>query len=120
MRLRSKRRAVIETAIAYVLILAVIWAPRPLQRFLWLVAVAAVATMTCLAFDGLKEMGLRRKNFFRSLWVAGAALAIAAVAIAVAFMMRTPAIRCGNISHGFSEAGHRGFYLVVIESAQLF
>ena len=81
-KLRSKRRALIEIVIAYVLILAVIWTPRPWQRFLWLIAVAALATMTCLSFNwlevtGLEEMGLGRKNFFRSLWVVGAALALA-------------------------------------------
>jgi membrane protease YdiL (CAAX protease family) len=81
---QSKRRAVTEIAIAYALILAVIWTPRPLQRVLWLVAVGAVAAMTALSFEGLDAMGLRRKNFLRSLWVVGAAAAISATAVAVA------------------------------------
>jgi membrane protease YdiL (CAAX protease family) len=80
---RSKRRALIEIAIGYGLIMAVIWTPRPLQRYLWLVAVAAIATMTCLSFEGFEAMGLRRKNFFRSLWVVGVAFAISAMAIVV-------------------------------------
>ena len=86
---RSKRRALVEIAIAYGLILTVIWTPRPLQRLLWLVAAAAVVAMTCLSLEGLETMGLRRKNFFRSLWIAGAALAIAAVAVAAAVELHT-------------------------------
>jgi hypothetical protein len=86
---KSKQRALIEIAVAYLLIMAVIWTPRPLQRILWLVAAAAVAAMTCLSFDGLDAMGLRRKNFLRSLWVPGAALALAAVAIMIADQMQT-------------------------------
>ncbi|HUV68342.1 MAG TPA: CPBP family intramembrane glutamic endopeptidase [Terracidiphilus sp.] len=85
----GKRRALLEIAFAYALILSVIWSPRPLQRFLWLAAVAALATMTVLSFQGLEACGLRRKNFFRSLWIAGAALALAAVAFAAAGRMQT-------------------------------
>jgi len=85
----SRQRAILEIAIAYVVILAVIWTPRPLQRFLWLVAVATVATMLCLSFPSLNSMGLRTKNFLRSLWVVGAALAMAAVAVSVASAMHT-------------------------------
>jgi Type II CAAX prenyl endopeptidase Rce1-like len=96
-RLRGKRRAAIEIAIAYVLILAVIWAPRPWQRILWFVAVAGIAAMTCRTFEGLEEMGLRRKSFFRSLWVVGAALAIAAEAIAVAGAMHTLQVPSGPL-----------------------
>ncbi len=93
----GKWRALIEVAIAYGLILAVIWTPRPWQRFLWLLAVAAVATMTCLSFDGLAAMGLGRRNFFRSLWVVGAALALAAVAVAVAAEMQTLQVPHGPV-----------------------
>jgi hypothetical protein len=86
---RGKRRALIEIAIAYGLILAVIWTPRPLQRLLWLAAAGAVAAMTCLSFEGLKAMGLRGENFFRSLWVVGAALALAAIAVVAAANLHT-------------------------------
>lgn len=83
------RRSLIEIVIAYSLIMAVIWTPRPLQRFLWLLAVAGIAAIMCLSFKGLDEMGLRRENFFRSLWVVGAALALSAVAVAAAGAMHT-------------------------------
>ena len=78
---RSKRRDLMELAVAYGLILLVIWTPRPFQRFLWVAAAGAVAAMMCLSHDGLDALGMRRKNFFRSLWVVGAALVIAAMAV---------------------------------------
>ncbi len=86
---QSKRRALVEIAIGYGLIMAVIWAPRPLQRWLWIVAVLGIAIMICLSFPGLKAMGLRRKNFFRSLWIPVVALAMAAMAIAIASSLHT-------------------------------
>ena len=85
----SKRRDLLELAIAYGLILAVIWTPRPSQRFLWIVAAAFIAAVTCLSFDGRKAMGLRTANFFRSLWVVAVALAAAAVAAGVAAKLHT-------------------------------
>jgi hypothetical protein len=86
---RSKRRALVELGLAYVLILAVIWSPRPLQRLLWVVAVAAVGTITWRSWEGAKIVGLRRENFLRSVWVIGAALAIAAIADALAIYFHT-------------------------------
>ena len=86
---RSKRRALIEIAIAYGLIMLVIWTPHPWQTLLWWVAVAAVVIITCISFDGLKAMGLRTANFFRSLWVVGMALAIAVAAALLATRLHT-------------------------------
>jgi hypothetical protein len=86
---RSKRRALIEAAISYALILAVIWTPRPAQRWLWWVAAAAVVIFTCISFDGAADMGLRSKNFLRSLWVVAGALFIAGVAILIAAQLHT-------------------------------
>ena len=85
----GRRRALIEIAVGYGLIMAVIWSPRPLQRVLWLVAVAGIAVMTCRGWEGLKAMGLRGENFFRSLWVVGAAAAMAAMGIAIAAKLHT-------------------------------
>lgn len=85
----SKRRDLLELAVAYGLILAVIWTPRPWQRFLWIVAATFIAALTCLSFDGRKAMGLRTANFFRSIWVVAVALAAAAVALMVAAQLHT-------------------------------
>ena len=79
---RSRRRDFIELAVAYGLILLVIWTPRPWQRMLWWVAAAAVVAIASISFEGLQAMGLRRENFLRSLWVVGVALLVSAVAVA--------------------------------------
>ncbi len=94
---QTQRRAFVEVAIAYFLILLVIWTPRPWQRYLWLVAVAGVASMTCLSLktfapDGLRSFGLRKENFLRSLWVAAVALALAGIAVALAVQHNTLAL----------------------------
>ena len=81
---RSRRRDAIEIAVAYALILAVEWTPRPWQRILWIVAAAGIAVILWRSFDGWKAMGLRKANFGRSLWIVGAALVLSGVAIAVA------------------------------------
>jgi membrane protease YdiL (CAAX protease family) len=86
---RGKRRNLVELAIPYALILAVCWTPRPWQRFLWLVAAASVVVVTAISFDGLEAMGLRRANFFRSLWVVGAAFVAAAAAVLAAAWLHT-------------------------------
>jgi len=86
---RSKRRAAIEIAVAYALIMAVEWTPRPLQRVLWLVAAVGLALIVRRSFDGWQAMGFRAANFLRSLWIAAAALALAAAAMMVAARMHT-------------------------------
>ena len=88
-RNRSSRRDALEIAIAYGLIMMVEWTPRPLQRVLWIVAVAGLVVIVWRSFDGWQAMGFRAANFARSLWIAGAALALAAIAIAVAVRMHT-------------------------------
>lgn len=100
---RSKLRDAAELVLAYGLIVAVIWTARPLQRYLWMVAVAVLAVMIALSVEGrgsawLDAMGLRRKNFLASLWVTGAALAAAGAAIGVAMRMGTL-----HTPHGFVD-----------------
>ncbi|HME57606.1 MAG TPA: CPBP family intramembrane glutamic endopeptidase [Terracidiphilus sp.] len=85
----SRRRDLIELAVAYGLILLVIWTPRPWQRILWWVAAAAVVAIASASFEGLQAMGLRRENFLRSLWIVGAALLVSAVAVVLAIWLRT-------------------------------
>ena len=58
--LRSRRRDLVELAIAYGLILLVIWTPRPWQRMLWPVAVIFIAAVTYRSFESLKAMACRR------------------------------------------------------------
>lgn len=86
---RDKRRVIAETAIVYALILAVIWSPRPVQRWLWWVAAGAAALLTVISFDGAKAMGFRPASFLRSSWVVGAALVLAGADIAIALHLHT-------------------------------
>jgi len=86
---RTPKRALVELAIAYALILSVIWSPRPLQRVLWPLAVVAVAIMMARSWDGRRSIGLRTKNFWRSLWISAAALAIAATAVLLAIHLHS-------------------------------
>jgi membrane protease YdiL (CAAX protease family) len=86
---RKKIRVFLELAVAYALILIVCWTPRPWQRVLWWVAAASVVLFTSISFDGLQAMGLRKTNFFRSLWIVGAALLAAAAAVAAAARLHT-------------------------------
>jgi hypothetical protein len=80
---RTRRRALIELAIAYALILSVIWSPRPAQRVLWVIAVVGVAGMMARSWPGPDAIGLRSTNFWRTMWVPTAAFAIAVTAVAV-------------------------------------
>lgn len=99
---RVQQRALVELAVGYLLILLVIWTPRPWQRVLWLVAVAGVATITCMSIkesagesspgstrEAFRAMGLRKENFLRSLWVVGVALVLAGIAVVIAVKSNT-------------------------------
>ena len=86
---RTRKRALVELAVAYVLILAVIWSPRPVQRVLWLIAVAGVATMMARSWDGRRAIGLHTRNFWQSMWVPVAALTIAATAIVISIHLHS-------------------------------
>ena len=85
----SRRRAAIEIAIAYLLVLSVLWTPRPLQRFLWVVAIVGVAIILWKSFDGWKAMGFTTTNFSRARWIVAAALVLAAVTVAIAIRLHT-------------------------------
>jgi len=85
----GKRRAALEVAAAYVLILSVVWTPRPLQRFLWIVAAAGIAVMVWRGFEGWKPMGFTAANLGRALWIACAVVAAAAIAVLIATRLHT-------------------------------
>jgi hypothetical protein len=86
---RSKRRILCELGVTYALILLVIWTPRPWQKHLWWLAAAALVVIAAASFNGLRTMGLRTANFFQSIWIAGAALLLSAVAVVVAIQLHT-------------------------------
>jgi len=84
-----KRRDLLELSIGYALVLAVIWTPRPWQRLLYWAAAVFLAAVLWFAFEGWPAMGLRTANLARSIWIAGVALLMAAVAVLIAQRMHT-------------------------------
>jgi hypothetical protein len=103
---RSKRRDLIEIAVAFGLILAVIWTPAPLQLVLWWVTFAAIVAMICLSSEGPGAMGLRAADFFRSLWVVGLALGLSAAAMLLAAGMHTLSVPLSPIQFVKSFGGY--------------
>ena len=95
---RSKRREWLEILLAYGLILAVEWTPRPAQRVMWVIAALGIVLITWRGFDGWKAMGFRRANLGRSLWIAGAALVLAIAAILIAARVRTLLLPSGLLA----------------------
>jgi len=86
---RGAWREWIEIAVAFALILAVVWTPRPWQRILWVIAAAALALMIYASFDDRRAMGLRTANLWRSMWIPALALGLSAIAILVASRLHT-------------------------------
>lgn len=78
-----KRRArwdILELFIGYGLVLAVIWTPRPLQHWLYFLTLGWFIISIALTFEGWKAMGCCVAGFWRSSWVVGVAVILAAVA----------------------------------------
>lgn len=94
---RSRKRDLIELAVGFVLILIVIWTPRPWQKLLWIVAALFVTVVMYASWSGCRQMGLRMTNFFRSFWVVGFALLVAGIAILLAERMHTLSMPDGPI-----------------------
>lgn len=78
-----------ELAIGYALILAVIWTPRPLQRWLYWIAVAWFVFSIVRSFSGWKSFGCCVAGFWRSAWIVGLALVLAGSAVMVASSLHT-------------------------------
>jgi membrane protease YdiL (CAAX protease family) len=85
----TRTRALFELALAYTLILLVIWTANPWQRIFYIAAVIALAAILALSFQSCDNLGLRRTNLRRSLWVAILALVLAAIIILTAAHLHT-------------------------------
>ena len=88
-RALTRRRAILELALAYTLILLVIWTPRPCQRIVYIAAVIAVAAILVFSFRSARALGIRRTNLARSSWIAIIALALAAALVLAAAHLHT-------------------------------
>ncbi|MGA2218722.1 MAG: CPBP family glutamic-type intramembrane protease [Terracidiphilus sp.] len=94
---QSRRRDLLEILVPYALILVVCWTPRPMQRYLWWVAAAAILVVAVRSFQSFDDLGMRTTNFLRSLWVVGASLLVCALAVIVAFNLHTLHLPRGGI-----------------------
>jgi len=86
---RTRRRDLLEIAAGFILILVVIWTPRPWQQYFWMVAVLGIGIIIAGSIDTPRSIGLRGGDFLSSLWVVGAALLISAVAVVIAARLHT-------------------------------
>jgi membrane protease YdiL (CAAX protease family) len=78
-----------ELTVGYGLILSVIWTPRPLQRWLYWIAIAWFAFSIVRSFSGWRSFGCSATGFWRSAWVVAVALVMAAGAVMVAGSLHT-------------------------------
>jgi CAAX amino terminal protease family. len=86
---QGRRRALFELCVGYVLILLVIWTPRPWQRLLYIAALAWILLATYFSYDGQIATILRPSRSARSLWIVPVALLIAAIAVVFALRLQT-------------------------------
>lgn len=93
----ARSRDLSELSIGYVLILIVIWTPRPWQQWSYLVASTYLVIVLCFSRPGVRAMGLRPARFFRSLWLVAASLLVAASAVVVATHLNTLNVPAGPI-----------------------
>ena len=85
----SRLRDLLELVSAYGLILAVIWTPMPVQRFLYWLAIVVVIGLTVLRREKLQALGLAPAHTWRSLWIIAAAAALAVLAVLTARWLGT-------------------------------
>ena len=91
-----------ELVVGYALILGVIWTPRPLQRWLWAVALGWFLISMVLSFEGWKTLGCCVAGFWRSSWVVGLAVVLAGIGTYFASWFHTlhpPVIQCNGSGH---------------------
>ena len=78
-----------ELLIGYALVLGVIWTPRPLQHWLYWIALGWFIISMILSFEGWKALGCCVAGFWRSSWVVGLALVMAGIATYCADTLHT-------------------------------
>ncbi len=85
----SRRRDIVELAVGYGLILAVIWTPRPWQRGLYWATALFLVVVMARSFESVQAMGLRTGNLLRSLWVPAGALLLVGGGVLLAERLHT-------------------------------
>jgi membrane protease YdiL (CAAX protease family) len=101
-----------ELAVGLALILAVIWTPRPLQQWLYFIALGWFIVSIVLSFESWKAMGCSVAGFWRSSWVIGLALILAAIAAFFADSLHTLHHPAGAANWLKSFGGYTVFALI--------
>jgi hypothetical protein len=86
---RGKSLGIVELLVSYGLILAANWTSNPTQEWFYWAAVAWIGGSASVAFIRNRSIRFRMTGFWRSLWIVGAALMLAAPAVAIAARMHT-------------------------------
>ncbi|MEI9979104.1 MAG: CPBP family intramembrane glutamic endopeptidase [Edaphobacter sp.] len=81
----STRRDLLELAVGYTLIMATIWTQNPTQRILYWLAFAWIAGTTWSRREGWAALGLSRKGFVPSLWIAAVAFLLSGLTVFLAW-----------------------------------
>ncbi len=83
------RRDLVELGVGYALIPATVWTANPTQRFLYWLAVVWIIATSWVGREGWRALGLGATGLLQSLWVVGAALLCAGLAIFAASRTHT-------------------------------
>lgn len=86
---RNKSWGIVELLVSYGLILTANWTSNPAQQWFYWAAVAWIGGSTAVEFIGNRSIEFQMTGFWRSLWIVGAALMLAALVIAIAARMHT-------------------------------
>lgn len=85
----NKAWAVVELLVSYGLILTANWTSNPVQQWLYWAALLWIGGSTVVWLLRRKSIRLETAGFWRSLWIVGAALLLAALAVTIAAKMHT-------------------------------
>jgi hypothetical protein len=88
-RAEHKTRYLVELAISYGLILATIWCPLSMRRYLWWTAVLWIIVVAVASAIRGEKFGLGLRGFRQSMWAMGAAAVFVAIEFASAAALGT-------------------------------
>jgi hypothetical protein len=85
----TRREAILALTVAYGLIVAALWTPRPWQQGFVGAALVWVVVETARNFEGWRRLGFGERGFLGSVWVTMIALALTAAGFAVSAKLGT-------------------------------
>jgi hypothetical protein len=111
-RARNWSWGVVESLVGYGLILTANWTSNPAQQWFYWAAVAWIGGSAAVAFIRNRSIEFRMTGFWRSLWIVGAALMLAASAVAIAARMHTLQQPYGPMSRAEAFVGYAVWAIV--------